>query len=232
MKRFPSLVIASSVVLAAACDRQADSAEAPQRTQGSAQATPHAPAYDRTVDDERLVILCDPANIRLSIRHQAGAASLDASYPRRTVVDPETLVEYSTNHLGTHQYRRSLRRWVQCGPLAVQLDGQFLNADIQGEMGAMPPFAAVRVLAGNRILVPADAGRPIRLTPCDETMPPWEDCPADYAVRLDLAYNPEARRMATREWAMSGSVVEEAYETRERTGSIDIDLHLWRARER
>jgi hypothetical protein len=191
-----------------------------------------SPAFDRTVSEDRLAILCDPVRFRLSIRYKADRTSVDTSYPRRLTVDPESLVARFPNQGGEEQYQDSLIRYERCGPLVIRIEGSFLNSNIEGEMGAIAPFALVRVWADNRLLAPNDGRGAIRLAPCDESLPRWENCPADYAVRLDLAYQPELERVTSHEWVLSGHVLEEDYQLTERESSVQALLGRWMPKPR
>jgi len=191
-----------------------------------------AAAFDRTVADDRLALLCDPARFRLSLRHRADAASLDASYPQRRLIDPETLVARFPNHAGEAQYQGGLVRYETCGPFVVRLEGDFLNPNMAGEQGAIEPFAAVRIWADNRMLYPSNERGAMRLAACDSTLPIWRECPADYAIRIDLAYRPEAERVAIREWALVEDVLNESRGDRtiERRSEMQALLSLWWSR--
>ncbi|HEV2818735.1 MAG TPA: hypothetical protein VGW40_16115 [Allosphingosinicella sp.] len=191
-----------------------------------------APAFDRAIADDRLALLCDPVRFRLSLRHRADAASRDASYPERRLVDPETLVARFPNHAGEAQYQGGLVRYETCGPFVIRLEGAFLNPNMAGEMGAIPPFAAVAIWADNRMLYPADRPGAIRLSACDAALPIWRECPADYAIRIDLAYRPEAERVAIREWALVDDILNERFGDRliERSSEVPALLALWWSR--
>lgn len=191
-----------------------------------------APAFDRTIADDRLAVLCDPVRFRLSLRHRADAASLDSSYPERRLVDPEALVVRFPNHAGEAQYQAGLIRYETCGPFVIRLEGDFLNPNMAGEMGAIEPFASVRIWADNRMLYPADRPGAIRLAACDSTLPIWRECPADYAIRIDLAYRPETERLRIREWALADDVLNERWGDRltERHGEVPALLGLWWSR--
>jgi hypothetical protein len=201
-----------------------------------------APAFDRAVAGDKIVILCDPERFRLSIRAAADHASLDTTYKRRTVIDIATLVAVFPNHGGEEQYQRSLVRYERCGPLIVRLEGDFLNSNIEGEMGAIEPFAAITLTADNHWLYPElhpDQGRgSVRLTECDMDLPIWRDCPRDYAVRIDFSYVPAkdpydhtADRLRIHEWVRSGDVLG-AMKTSERRSSVNAQLGLWWTRRR
>ncbi|HEY0026510.1 MAG TPA: hypothetical protein VGC35_01440 [Allosphingosinicella sp.] len=196
--------------------------------------TASATGFDEAVDPERrMVILCDPARFRLSIRAAADAASLDRSYPQRTIIDQESLVAYFRNPGGGVQYQGSLIRYEQCGPLIIRLEGAFLNANVNGEMGAIPQFAAVTVTADNRQLYPKE-GDAVRLAECDLNIPRWEDCPSGWAVRIDFTYVPAADpydqgadRLLVHEWVRSGDVLGGAMTESERRSSTGAGLGRW-----
>jgi hypothetical protein len=193
-------------------------------------------AFDRTVDDARLVLLCDPQRFRLSIRSAADRASIDESYPRRLVVDPNALVAMFPDENGTLRYRYSLVRHESCGPFVVTLTGDFLNSNVDGEMGALPPFASVHVTADNRWIYP-DRPKAIRLTECDTAVWRWEDCPAGYAVRVDFTYKPpdddrseRGESLFIRAWVRSGDVLGGATKMSKRASSVHPGLWLWWSR--
>ena len=193
-----------------------------------------APAFERTIADDRLVLLCDPARFRLSLRHRADAASLDASYPERRLIDPEALVARFPNHRGEAQYQGGLVRYESCGPFVVRLEGDFLNPNTAGEQGAIPPFASVRIWADNHMLYPANERGATRLSVCDAELPIWRECPADYAIRIDLAYRPESERVAIHEWALTEGVPNERFGDRltERSSEVSAPLGMWWSRVR
>lgn len=227
--------VAFALLLLAAltgCDRSL-AADGHRAVGDEAQAT--TPSYDPSIDEDsaaerdRLVILCDPIRFRLSIRHRADAESVDRSYPRRTVIDPETLVERFPNHGGEEQYQGPLIRYELCGPFIVRLQGGFLNANTAGEMGAIEPFATIHVSADNRRLYPDNESGRIRLAPCAERLPIWRECPADYAGRVDLAYRPGAERLSIHEWARIEDLLGggEPPRTIERRSEVRAMLDLW-----
>jgi len=191
-------------------------------------------AFDRTVDEAKHVLLCDPHNFRLSLRYRADAASLDSAYPQRRLIAPESLIAYFPNQGGEDQYQGGLVRYELCGPFVVRLQGDFLNTNLAGEMGAISPFAAVAISADNRMLYPANERGRIRLGVCDERLPIWRECPADYAVRIDLAYRPDVERVTIHEWASSGDILDDdgVYRSTERRSEVRSRLELYWSRRR
>lgn len=99
-------------------------------------------------------------------------------------------------------------------------------------MSALPPFAEVRVSADNRMLEPRDGRSAVRLAPCDVSNPRWENCPTDWAIRIDLAYEPKLERITSHEWVMSGDAMEGDYKLSERESSTEALLDLWKSRPR
>lgn len=194
---------------------------------------PVAASFDDTIDDKKMVVLCDPAQFRMSIRTRADAASLDRAFPQRRVIDPETLVAYHPNFSGEPSYRGPLIRYEQCGPFTVQLQGDFFNSNINGEMGAIPPFAAVTITADNRLLYPESGGN-VRLTDCDTRNPRWDGCPERYAIRVDLQYVPDAapERLVIQEWVESGDLMGGETQVSERRSSLDVSFEQWRLNRR
>lgn len=193
-------------------------------------AAPVAPTdqrFDRTLSGEAVAVLCDPTLFRISLRDKADETSLDTSYPIRTVVKVEDLIAHFPNHAGDEQYRGDLIRYVRCGPLVVRLQGEFLNTNIGGELGAIAPFAAVRIVADNRTLFPTDARHQVRLAECDLNNPRWGDCPAEYAVRIDGTYDPKNETMRFREWVLSGDIVDSRVKRSERRSSGPARLQMW-----
>lgn len=196
----------------------------------SAASQPAQQGYDRSVDGEKIAILCDPRSFRLSFRYRADTASLDPHYSRRMVIDPEALVAVFPNFGGEPQYRGALVRHERCGPLVIRLEGDFLNANVQGEQGAIGPFVAVRVWADNRTLYPRTERGSTRLAACDSGLSRWRECPADYAVRIDMAYRPETDTMTIREWASSSDGLAEPMTETERRAEVRAWLALWWSR--
>lgn len=180
-------------------------------------------AFDRFTDDGKAVLLCDPKRSRLSIRSGSKQASLAPDYPNRREIDPDDLVEFLPSDVGEEQFRRALVRYERCGPLVVKLSGDFLNRNIQGEMGAFAPFVAVEVSHGKRRLYPASGKDPVRLTECDVEIRRWLDCPERYAVRIDLDHVPGRageERLLVHEWVRSGDVIDGRMAMSERRFSL------------
>lgn len=240
MMRCPFLLIAAMALTG--CGSSSPGSSEAREKGGAAPATgkarPQTAAttqFDEAVDPERkLVILCDPARLRLSIRTPADAATVDRSYPRRTIIDPEkSLVAYLPDLGGGSQYQGSLIRYEQCGPLTIRLEGTFLNSNLDGEMGAIPQFAAVTLSADNRRLYPKE-GDPVRLAECDLNIGRWEDCPNGWAVRMDFTYEPgadpydrSADKLLVHEWVRSGDVLGGAMKMSERRSVTRAGLGRW-----
>jgi hypothetical protein len=161
------------------------------------------PRFDPTVDGERLVVLCDPARFRFSIRAEADAASVDRSYPERRVIATEALFAPAMlpGWSGSPDFLAPQVRYERCGPYTLKLEGDAFNLNVQGESGAYPPFARVMVLrAGGPVQRPAGAGAlSFRLTSCDPHLPRSQPCPGDTAVRLDAHYDARGKRLVA-EW--------------------------------
>jgi hypothetical protein len=210
-------------------DNMAPAPNAAPATPASAAPTP---AFDSAIDENKLVLLCDPERFRVSVRYRADAASVDRSYARRVLIDPFTLVARFPHQGGEDQYQDGLVRYERCGPFVIRLQGDFLNGNIEGEMGGITPFAAVRIWADNRTLYPANERRMTRLAVCDERLPIWASCPADYAARIDLAYRPQVERLAIHEWALSGDILDDdgVYRSTERRSDVRAQLDLWWSR--
>jgi hypothetical protein len=198
----------------------------------AAASQPAPEGYDRSVDPEKIVLLRDPENLRLSLRYRADEASLDSTYPRRSVIGPESLITYFPNQGGEDQYQGGLVRYELCGPYVVRLQGDFLNTNLGGQMGGISPFASVSISADNMWLYPANERGGMRLGVCDEQLPIWRECPADYAVRIDLAYLPQTERVAIHEWASSGDILDDngVYRTTERRSDVRAMLDLYWSR--
>lgn len=182
--------------------------------------------FDRSVstnDEPSLVVLCDPQAFRFSIRATADASTLDRTYPRRTVIDPETLTQMLPGSTGLGEIRGPLIRYVRCGPYTVKLEGDAYNSNVQGEAGAYGGFAAVSVIVGNQTIFGA-----VRLTECDRLLPRARPCPEGYAVRIDGIYDAAKHKLKLIKTVSSTDDGDEA--TRQITTATtmsDLDLSTW-----
>lgn len=187
------------------------------------------PAFDETVSAESMIVLCDAEGFRFSIRASADKASLDRSYPERTVIDPAELTFARPNVRGEAQYLLPLTRYQQCGPYTIKLVGDFLNANVQGESGAYSPFAAITVDAVDRVY-PQD-GDAVRLVECGREKSRSPGCPKGYAVRIDGRYDGGRQQIELVEYV--SSVRNLAENDNRRTARhrivLDQDLSQWRA---
>lgn len=185
--------------------------------------------FDETVSAGSVVMLCDAKGFRFSIRASADTASLDRSYPERTVVNPAELTFARPNVRGEAQYLLPLTRYQQCGPYTIKLVGDFLNANVQGESGAYPPFAAITVDAADRVY-PQD-GDAVRLVECGREESRSAGCPKGYAVRIDGRYDGARQEIELVEYI--SSVRNLAEDDNRRTARhrtvLDQDLSQWRA---
>lgn len=186
-----------------------------------------APAFDTHVstssDDPDMVVLCDPRAFRFSIQATAGASTVDRSYPRRTVIDPEALIQMLPGWTGTAEIRGPLIRYVRCGPFTIKLEGDAYNSNVQGESGAYSTFLTASVIAGNQRIV-----EPVRLTECDRSLPRARPCPAGYAVRVDGIYNRITRQLElTRTTASTDSDIDGTRRIATAKSKVDVDLSLW-----
>ena len=177
---------------------------------------------------EHLVILCDPRAFRFSIRVGANAASLDRSYPQRTVIDPNDLMQALPGWTSQLDVQGPLVRYVRCGPYTMKLEGDAYNTYVQGEAGAYDAFAAVTLLRGPRIIYPIEGGA-TRFTECNRSVRRANPCPIGYAVRLDGDYDDKSKRLNLVE--TRSSVVDDAAPptVSARRLSVDEDLELWKA---
>lgn len=165
-----------------------------QRAPGLIEITGYAEAVAGAEQDEvPVAILCDPGKARLSVR-LADAASLDRSYSQRIVVAAESLIQPLPNPRGLAQYRGSLTRYLQCGPYSLRLSGGFYNANVEGRLGACPSFVSVDVLADNRMIL-SDREGGLAIGQCGREDDRGPICPANWAVRLDIAYQPQRKRV-------------------------------------
>ena len=186
------------------------------------------PAFDTKIggdDDALIVVLCDPVKFRFSVRAIADASTLDRSYPRRTVIASASLMQMLPSLSGRGEIRGPLIRYVRCGPYSVKLTGDAYNANIQGEAGAYPDFAAASIIVGNELV----AG-PVRLTECDRALPRARGCPDGYAVRIDGTYDPASRQLRLSQTTASTND-EDAASRRVTTATTtsDLDLSAWPA---
>lgn len=189
-------------------------------------ATPAAIPFDRTLsssdDYPSIAVLCDPKKFRFSIRANADAASLDRRYPRRTVIDPASLMQLLPGSTGEPDIRAPLIRYVRCGPFTIKLQGDAYNANVQGESGAYPEFAAVSLIIGNQMLFDN-----VRLTECDRSLPRAHGCPEGYAVRIDGRYDAPHRALALVRHVSSfdeGDVSGRRSEVKPSTEALDLSL--------
>lgn len=185
------------------------------------------PAAQVESDAEPIVILCDPQHFRFSVSASSTARSAETGYPRRTVIDPETLSQALPGWTGQADIRGPLIRYVRCGPYSFKLEGDAYNANVQGESGAYPGFAAMTVIRGNRIVYP-ETGEPMRLVECDRELPRARPCPAGYAIRLDGRYDARTKTLDLSE--TSASMANDDPATRRvtvRRFSVEEDLSLW-----
>lgn len=181
-------------------------------------------ARDAEREPTKVVILCDPEKYRFSVRAGADAASVDRSYPRRTVVDPHELFVWLPGHTGDPEVRGPLIRYVRCGPYTIKLQGDAYNLYVQGQAGAYPGFAAVTVLRANRMVI-----GDVRLDECDRKMMRAESCPAGYAVRIDGRYDDRQKMLHLTETVSStddGDPATRIFDTRRH--HFEDDLTLWR----
>jgi hypothetical protein len=168
--------------------------------------------------------------VRLSLRAGTGRERGDARYIWQRQIDLRKLVIPSPEVPGGPHYQSGRVLYARCGPLTVRLRGDFINANLDGEMGGIEPFGNIAVLANGRKLYPA-AGS-LRLAPCDTKIHMWQDCPASWAVRVDLAYRPATDRLAIRAWVDSGDVLGGDVERSERVSSVRALLRGWWERRR
>ncbi|NIJ64156.1 hypothetical protein FHR20_001087 [Sphingomonas leidyi] len=194
--------------------------------------------YDENVmtsveGDITAAILCDPGTFRLSIR-AADGDSLDRSYPRRATVAAEALIQPLPNHGGDMQYRGALTRYFQCGPYSIRLTGGFYNANVEGQLGAYPAFPIVQVFADNRMIAPNDRRQGIAIGACERDNRLAPECPGDWAVRIDIAYDARREKVAVVEQALStrhlGDDPSVGRQRSERRYEADNALLLWRKR--
>ena len=194
-----------------------------------------APAYDAHVtpqgadEAESLVILCDPRAFRFSVRVGADPASLDRTYPERTVVKADTLMQALPGWTNQMDVQGPLVRYVRCGPYTMKLQGDAYNTHVQGEAGAYSAFVAVTVLRGPRIIYPAEGGA-TRFTACSRTLRRADPCPTGYAVRLDGRYDDKRKALDLVETVTSYEDDEggEGRQTSTRRLTVPEDLELWK----
>lgn len=198
-----------------------------------AQRTLEIAGYDETIvldpDGEQPVeILCDPERYRLSIR-VAGQGPLDRSYPARLVVPIDSLIQDLPSYYTEGQYRGELIRYAQCGALTVRLRGSFYNNNSQGELGAYPSFATVSIFAENRTIAP-DRGGGIAIGECERGAWRGPDCPADWAVRVDVDYKAKRDKALVVEHVSSVAFMDASPEGRQRSErryEAEALLSLW-----
>jgi hypothetical protein len=168
---------------------------------------------------QAVTLLCDPSASRLSVRTENSVGAADGGYKRRRRFYLRDLVVEVPQAPPTPHYQQGRVRHARCGPLTVRLAGDFLNANRDGEMGAIDPFVSVAFFADGRKLFPLGAGL-LHLAPCDIDNHMWRDCPAAWAVRIDLAYGPATGRLTIREWVDSGDVIGGEVKRSERVSSV------------
>lgn len=151
-----------------------------------------AAKFDPTIADDKIVMLCDPEQYRLSVRVGADAASVDHSYPERRLIDPSDLIFPLPDARGEIDFHGFLVRYERCGPYTVRLEGDAYNINAQGEAGAYDTFATVSVIWAGGLIYPKD-GEITRLVLCDRSIPRANGCKASYAVRVDGWYDAGAK---------------------------------------
>jgi hypothetical protein len=188
------------------------------------------PMFDETVSAGSMVVLCDAKEFRFSIRASADAASLDRSYPERTVIDPAELTFGRPNERGEVEYLLPLIRYQQCGPYTIKLAGDFLNGKVQGESGAYPPFIAITIDAADRVY--PQEGDAVGLVECGREESRSRGCPTGYAVRIDGKYDNARGQISLDEHVSSVRNLADEVDrmTARHRITIDQDLSLWRTR--
>ena len=187
------------------------------------------PVFEETIDESRLVVLCDPRQFRFSVRAQADEASVDRSYPRRTVIAPSGLMAPLPGYRDLAEVMGPLVRYERCGPYTMRLEGDAYNLYVQGESGAYDPFINVRVLGGPKRVYPDVGSGGVRFTECDRSLPRAAGCPDGYAVRLDGSYDPVRKKLILVETTTSNVESEDKSErTTMRRWEEDADWSLWK----
>jgi hypothetical protein len=152
--------------------------------------------YSARLDKRSVAILCDPGTFRFSIHASADKDSLDPSYPERWLVDKDKLVEYAPNYTGERFFADFSKHVAHCGPFRIRLEGDALNANANGQMGAEDTFASVNVVAGNKWIFPLrplpSGQSAVRLFSCEIGGGRQSDCPDEYATRIDATYDPNS----------------------------------------
>jgi hypothetical protein len=179
----------------------------------------------KPIDSNTLTILCDPKLYRFSVRVGEEDGPRETSYPERTIVQPNSLIQMLPGWTGEPEVRGMLRRYVRCGPFSIGLEGAAYNSYIQSEMGAEEPFIAVHVLRGPRTAYHAPEGGGVYFTECYRGAPRTGSCPQGYAVRLDGRYDPERQRLVMTESVSSISDDKPVRTTR--LIYYDTDLSSW-----
>lgn len=188
------------------------------------------PVFEEAVDESSLVVLCDPDRFRFSVRARADQASLDRSYPRRTVIAPSGLMAPLPGYTGLPEVNAPLIRYERCGPYTMRLEGDAYNGYVQGESGAYDPFINVRVIGGPMTAYPQSGADGIRFTECDRSLPRARGCPDGYAVRLDGTYDPARKKLTLVETTTSNVESEDnSVRTTTRRWEEDADWSLWQA---
>ena len=151
--------------------------------------------FDARVDATAIAILCDPGKFNFSIRAYADKSSVDRSYPERWLIKKDNLVEYYPAFTGEKFYREYKHRTETCGPFLIRIEGDALNVNANGEMGAEDSFANVSVVAGNYWMFPArqlnSGGKGVKLFHCAVGGGRQSDCPDSFATQIDAAYDPK-----------------------------------------
>lgn len=187
-----------------------------------------------------VAVLCDPASSRLSVRTGAEAQIPGSRYAVRWFMNVDDLIVHFSGDGGNGHYQAGLLQLAICGRFVIELSGDFLNPNLDGEMGAIDPFAALSVTVynpttvNNLRLYPAGTRRwAIRLAPCDrDPHSRWGDCPEGWAVRVDLAYRPKTEKLLVHEWVVSGDVIGGVLRHSERLSTVRAPLRLWRHKHR
>ena len=151
--------------------------------------------FDARVDPTAIAILCDPGKFKFSIHAYAEQTSVDRSYPERWLVNKDELVEHYPEFTGEKHYREYKRRTETCGPFLIRIEGDALNVNANGEMGAEDSFANVSVVAGNRWMFPTrqlnSGERGVKLYHCAIGGGRQSDCPDSFATQIDASYDPK-----------------------------------------